>query len=193
MDISAFNQLVRSRHSVFPDQFEPGKKADDAIIQEILENANSAPNHGREQPWHFTVFTGAGLQKLADFQSALYKEKAGTGFKEATFVKLSQNPLRASHVIAITLKRSTKPAIPEVEDIAAVACAVQNIALSVHAYGLGGYWGSGGVTYYPEAKPFFGLGPDDRLLGFFYIGVIAVPSSGNKRIPKSEKSTWITE
>lgn len=193
MLFNELSTLIRTRHSVFPDQFEPGKRADDPLIQEILENANAAPNHGREQPWHFTVFTGAGLQKLADFQSALYKEKAGTGFKEATWLKLSQNPLKASHVIAITMKRSTKPAIPEVEDMAAVACAVQNIALSVHACGLGGYWGSGGITYYPEAKPFFGLGPDDRLLGFFYIGVVAVPSAGNKRIPISEKSTWITE
>lgn len=193
MLFNELSTLIRTRYSVFPDQFEAGEKADDTLIQEMLENANAAPNHGREQPWHFVVFTGAGLQKLADFQSALYKERAGSAFKEATWNKLRQNPLKASHVVAICLKRSKNPNIPEVEDIAAVAAAVQNMALSVHAYGLGGYWGSGGVTYYPEAKEFFGLGPDDRLLGFFYIGIVAVPSAGSKRIPISEKSTWITE
>lgn len=27
------------------------------------------PTHGREEPWRFTEFTGAGLKKLAEFQS----------------------------------------------------------------------------------------------------------------------------
>lgn len=36
-----FNQLVRSRCSVFPDQFEAGKKVDDAIIKEVLTKYDS--------------------------------------------------------------------------------------------------------------------------------------------------------
>lgn len=193
MQPDLFSRLVRSRSSVFPDQFEAGKQVEDALIREILENANTAPNHGREQPWHFTVFSGEGRQRLARIQADLYKEKAGAAFKEATWLKLQQNPLKASHVIAIGMKRSANKNIPEIEDIAAVACAVQNIYLSVAAFGLGGYWGSGGITYYEEAKALFGLGPDDRLLGFFYIGVMAVPPVRNKRIPLEEKTTWINQ
>lgn len=34
-----FNQLARSRRSVFPDQFEAGKIVNDTIIKEILTNA----------------------------------------------------------------------------------------------------------------------------------------------------------
>lgn len=52
------------------------------------------------------------------------------------------------------MKRTTNKNIPEVEDIEAVACAVQNMYLSVTAYGLGGYWTTGGVTYKEEAKSF---------------------------------------
>ena len=81
----------------------------------------------------------------------------------------------------------------EVEDIAAVACAVQNMYLSLTAYGLGGYWTTGGVTYNEKAKPFFGLGEDDRLMGFFYIGHIAVPSPAAKRSPLEQKVKWIYE
>ena len=113
-----FNQLARSRRSVFPDQFEAGKKIDDAIIKEILTNAIWAPNHGKEEPWRFTVFTGSGLKKLADFQSEFYKQNAGENFKEGTYLKLQQNPLKASHVIAIGMKRSLNKNIPEQEDIA---------------------------------------------------------------------------
>jgi nitroreductase len=185
------NQLVRNRRSVFPDQLEAGKQIDDAIIKEILVNASWAPNHGKEQPWRFTVFSGEGLKKLADFQSELYKNTAAENFKEITYSKLQQNPLKASHVIAIGMKRSVNKNIPEIEDIEAVACAVQNIYLSVTAYGLGGYWTTGGVTYKEEAKSFFGLEENDKLLGFFYIGYVAIPSTAAARKPLEETINWI--
>ena len=67
MQPELFNQLARNRRSVFPDQFDAGKPVDDVIINEILINACQAPNHGRTEPWQFTVFSGEGLKKLADF------------------------------------------------------------------------------------------------------------------------------
>lgn len=192
-NVEIFNQLVRSRRSVFPDQLDAGKKVDDAIVKEILTNATWAPNHGQSEPWQFTVFTDGGLKKLATFQSELYKQEAGENFKESAYIKLQQNPLKASHIIAIGMKRTTTKNIPETEDIAAVACAVQNMYLSLTAYGLGGYWTTGGVTYNEKAKSFFGLGEQDRLLGFFYIGHIAVPSPAAKRRPLEEKVKWVDE
>jgi nitroreductase len=191
MSPDLFNELARGRRSVFPDQFDTSRKVDDAIITEILTNATWAPNHGRTEPWQFTVFSGDGLQKLADFQSELYKSEAGDNFKEITYNKLKQQPLRASHIIAIGMKRTTGKPIPEIEDIEAVACSVQNIYLSVSAYGLGGYWTSGGVTYKESAKPFFGLGEQDKLLGFFYIGHVAIPSTAATRLPIEEKVKWV--
>ncbi|HUM65478.1 MAG TPA: nitroreductase, partial [Chitinophagaceae bacterium] len=158
---------------------------------QILINATWAPNHGRQEPWHFTVFTGEGLQRFADFQSEIYKQDAGEQFKQISYQKLQSNPLKASHVIALGMKRSTNKNIPEIEDVEAVACAVQNIYLSVTAYGLGGYWTTGGVTYNERAKTFFGLGDVDKLLGFFYIGHVSIPSAGATRLPIDEKVTWV--
>ncbi len=185
------NHLIRNRRSVFPKQFEEGAQIDDAIISEILENATWAPSHGNIQPWRFVVYTGEGLKKLAQYQSELYKETSGDNFKEATFQTLATNPLKASHVVAICLKRDPNKKFPELEEIAAVSCAVQNIYLSVSAYGLGGYWTTGGVTYREQAKPFFGLEADDKLMGFFYIGKVAVPSPSKNRAPVGEKVEWV--
>lgn len=187
-----FNGLARSRRSVFPDQFDAGKKVDDGVVREILINATWAPNHGQTEPWQFTVFTGAGLSQLAKFQSELYRQEAGNDFSEAKYAKLQQQPLRASHIVAIGMKRTITKRIPEIEDIEAVACAVQNIYLSVTAYGLGGYWTTGGITYLEKAKSFFGLGGEDKLLGFFYIGQVAIPATGAKRRPVEEKVKWVT-
>ena len=89
------------------------------------------------------------------------------------------------------MKRTTTKNIPEIEDVEAVACAVQNIYLSVAAYDLGGYWTTGGVTYNEKAKSFFGLGEQDKLLGFFYLGQVAIPSTGATRLPFEEKVKWV--
>jgi nitroreductase len=91
------------------------------------------------------------------------------------------------------MKRNEARRFPEMEEVAAVSCAVQNIYLSITAYGLGGYWTTGGVTYKPEAKAFFGLGDEDKLLGFFYIGHVAAPSPAGKRQPLEQKMTWVAD
>lgn len=186
----SINHLIRNRRSVFPDQFDAGKHIPDEIIENILINATWAPTHGQNEPWHFSVYTGDGIKQLASFQSELYKQESGSKFTESKYIKLQQQPLKASHIIALGMKRDANSKIPEIEDIEAVACAVQNIYLSVAAYGLGGYWTTGGITYYEKAKSFFGLGETDRLLGFFYTGYIAVPSAKGKRIPIDHKVSW---
>jgi nitroreductase len=187
------NQLIRNRRSVLLDQFT-GERVDDSIVKQMLENANWAPNHGRTEPWRFFVFTGEGLKQLGEFQANLYKEiTPADKFDEANFNKLKSNPLKASHIIAIAMKRQESGKIPEIEEVEAVACAVQNMYLTATAYGVGGYWGSGGVTYKEEAKEFFGLGTNDKLLGFFYLGVPKSDLPDGKRTSIDEKVTWIAE
>jgi nitroreductase len=191
LDPESLSNLIRSRRSIFVNQLVPGKQIPEEIICRILENANWAPTHKQTEPWRFTVFSGVGLEKLAAFQAALYKSGSGDKFKEDKYQKLLLNPLKCSHVLSIGLKRSPSSFIPEMEEIAAVACAVQNIYLSVTAFGLGGYWTTGGVTYMQEAKSFFNLNPDDILMGFFYLGYIAIPSPPGKRKPVEEKTIWV--
>jgi len=185
------DQLIRGRRSVFPDQFEKGKAVADEIVWQLLENANWAPNHKSTEPWRFRVFAGNGLSTFARFQASRYKETAGDRFRQEKYEKLLTAPSACSHIIAILLRRSSK--VPEVEEIAAVACAVQNIWLSAPAYGLGGYWSSGGITYDPAAREFLELREEDRLLGFFYLGVVRVASPGGVRGPVGEKTIWVNE
>jgi nitroreductase len=189
-DTASINELFRHRRSTFPKQFVPGKKIPDEVVNQLLENATWAPTHGQTEPWFFVVFTGDGLKKLADFQSELYKREE-LNFKQDKYQKLKEQPLLASHLIAICMKRTENTRIPEIEEIASVACAVENIYLSLQAYGIGGYWTTGGATYYESAKSFFGLGPEDKLMGFFYLGYIATPSPQGKRKPIAEKSKWV--
>jgi len=188
-NIDEINQLIRSRRSTFPKQYAAGRQVPDAIIEQLLENANWAPNHKQTEPWRFTVFTGEGLKAFAQFQADKYKEKAGASFAQDKYDNMLKNPLLASHIISLGMKRHE--GLPEVEEIAAVACAVQNMYLTATAYGVGCYWTTGGVTFNESARPFFGLGEQDKLLGFLYVGEIAVPSPAGKRGPIAEKVNWV--
>ena len=183
MDIKEFNLLIRNRRSIFPNMYT-GERVDDEVIKQMLENANWAPTHKLTNPWRFSVFTGGGLKKLAVFQSGLYKNistKAGN-FVESKFEMLKTKPLLASHIISIGMKRDPKERLPEIEEVEAVACAVQNMSLTASAYGIGCYWGSGGITYVENAKEFFDLGAKDKLLGFLYVGV-------PKKIPEGRRES----
>jgi len=188
-NIEEINKIIRHRRSIFPVSYTD-EVISDEIINKILENATWAPSHKLTQPWKFTVFTGKGLNKLAEFQSDLYKKISGEQFQQKKFDMLSSKPLQCSHVIAIGMKRNEL--VPEIEEIEAVACAVQNMALTASAHKIGAYWGSGGITYRPEAKAFFGLGEKDKLLGFFFLGVPSIEWPDRaKRKPVSEKVEWV--
>ncbi|MGF1533765.1 MAG: nitroreductase [Bernardetiaceae bacterium] len=190
-DPALINDLIHSRRSVFPDQFTD-QVIPDAIVEQILENAHRAPTHKKTEPWRFFVFAGTAREQLAQAQAEIYKTHTpAEKFSEKTYQKLLQKPLKASHIIAIAMQRDPRERVPEIEEIEAVACAVQNIYLSATAYGLGGYWGSGGITYYAAAKEYFGLGEKDRLLGFFYLGYPASLPEASPRSPISEKVTWV--
>ncbi|MEQ8477068.1 nitroreductase [Fulvivirga sp.] len=185
------NEAIKNRRSIFTGMFS-GEKVDNAVIEKMLENANWAPTHKLTEPWRFVVFEGEGLKKLGEFQSELYKTRAvGNGnFNEATFDKLAAKPLECSHIIAIGMKRHG--VVPEVEEVCSTACAVQNMLLTAAAYGIGCYWSTGGVTFYEEAKPFFGLDEEDKLLGFLFIGMLKSdkwPEGRRKSI--EDKVKWV--
>ncbi len=182
------NKLIRSRRSVYPKQYSE-KKISREIIEQILENASWAPTHKKTEPWHFVVFSGKGLeefgQKQADFYKAQTPEK---DFKADKYQGLMDTPLKASHIIAICMKRHE--VLPEIEEICSVACAVQNMYLTATAYGVGAYWSTGGMTFQEEAKAYLGLAENDKVLGFFYMGYAEKEVPDNARTEISKKVEW---
>ena len=190
----SLNEVIEGRRSVFQQQYS-GEQVNDAIVHQMLQNANWAPTHKLTEPWRFVVFTGEGLKKLANFQAELYKKVTSVDntFREERYQNLLTKPMLSSHIIAIGMKRDPKKSVPEVEEIGAVFCAIQNMYLTAAAYGAGGYLSTGGITYFEEAKEFFGLEMDDKLLGFFHLGVPNREVPKSKRSPVDSKVKWVNE
>lgn len=181
------------RRSVFPASYS-SEKIDEQVIRIILENATLAPTHKMTQPWRFTVFLNEGIARLAEFQSECYKTvtSANGTFREERFTGLKTKPFQSACIIAIGVKRDEKNIIPEIEEIGAVFCAVENMYLTAAAYEIGCYLSTGGVTYFEEAKSFFGLGPNDHLIGFLHLGIPKTWPSPRPRKPVDEVTRWVT-
>lgn len=190
-NISEISEIIEDRRTIKPEQFS-SREVHVEIIEKMLNAAKWAPTHALTQPWHFTVFRKEGLARFAQFHAQTYQETTKPeDFKEKNFEMLLNRPLLASAIIAIGMKRQETEKIPEIEEIAAVACAVQNMCLVATAYGIGTYWGTGGKTYSDEMKRFLNLGPKDRCLGLLHIGYPSIEWPKGQRRPIEYFSTFV--
>jgi nitroreductase len=187
------NNLIRTRRSIYP-QMLIDKPIADEIIWELLENANFAPTHKLTQPWRFKVFTEDAKGRFGQFLADTYKAVTlPEKFKESKFNKTLKKSQQAYAMIAICMKRDENGAIPEVEETNAVACAVQNIWLSAHAYGIGMYWSSPKFIYTQTANDFLGLKTGESCLGLIYMGYHEMPELPANRTPTAEKVEWFVD
>ena len=184
-------KLIRRRRTIKPKQFSD-RSIEQDVIQEILENANWAPTHGLTEPWRFSVFTGDSRQKLAEFLAATYKTlTSAESFKPNKYESMGKNPMLAQAVIVVGMKRQESEKIAELDEIMAVACAVQNMHLTAAAHGIGGFWSTNVAAVSDEMRDFVGLKPRDRALGLFYLGYPKVDWPAGNRQPISDKVTWL--
>ncbi len=187
------NQLIRSRRSIFPPMYTD-KPIPDEIIWELLENANHAPTHKLTQPWRFKVFLNDAKIKLGEFMAETYKATTPPErFKSMKYKKMVQKATKAHTMIAICMQRDPKESIPVVEETNAVSCAVQNIWLSAHAYGIGMYWSSPKYAYGEAMAEFLNLKEGVSCLGFIFMGYHQAPDLPAKRTSIKEKVEWIKE
>lgn len=189
-NLSEINELIRERRTIYPEQFSD-RKVHKEQVETILTNAQWAPTHGNTQPWRFKVFMDDGLTTLSDFLAKTYLELTP---KEAQndmkLAKLLSRPLKSSVVIAVCMERQVEEKIEEIEEIEAVACAIQNMHLTATAYGLGGFWSTPKLIYSSQMNEFLNLAEKDKCLGLFYLGYPAIEWPKAHRKPLEYTTEW---
>lgn len=162
---------IKKRRSVFPKMFDANSSISEEEILKLLEAARWAPTHKLTQPWRFVVFMDKGMSALTVMQIELIQKSGNDGeaiqFKIA---KLEQKAKQSCAIVAIVMQRDVEKRVPEWEEISAVACAVQNVALHASSLGLAGYWSTGTFTNHEEMREYLNLEGDDLHLGWFYLG-----------------------
>jgi len=180
-------EIIHQRHShkkVKPDAVPR------ELIEKLLDAAVQAPNHYKVRPWRFVVLTGDARHRLGDAMSASLRERHPE-FPQEAFDKAHNTPLQAPVVIAVGVDKPTEAKISEIENIAAVSAAIQNILLAAEALGLGSKWRTGEWATDGRVKEFLGLQADQHLIGFVYLGYPDVTSDHPARPSFEDRTVWM--
>lgn len=192
-DLSEITEVIENRRSISPEKYS-NRVVQKEIVEKLLSNARWAPSHGLTQPWRFKVYSGDALPKLGEKLAALYKDFMHPDlFRQVKYEKILKRYNEISVAIILCMERDPSGRIPEIEEVEAVACAVQNMALTATAYGLGSFWSSPKYMYSEAMKGFLGLGEEDKCLGVFYLGYPEVEWPKSHRKPLEYVTDWIDE
>ena len=180
LDPEIVERTIRSRRTIKPPMMSDAPVSEQDL-RAILESANWAPSHGLTEPWRFRIFRGDARATLADSLSELYLRVVPPDQqKPGKAEKLAEMPRLAPVVILVWMKRQEIEKIRELEEIEAVACAVQNMHLSATARGLGAFWSTPPFLYDAAMNAWMGIGERDRCLGIFYLGHPSADSAGRR-------------
>jgi nitroreductase len=185
------HELIRSRRSIGVVQ---EKELPETLIKELIEISTWAPSHKKTEPWKFRVFTGESRNKLGEELARLTKEQVvGLPVEEANqkIEKARKGPLRAPAIIILAASPSGK--VPEIEEIVAAGCVLQNLLLAATDKGLATICRTGDTSHNPELKKYLQLEEKDKVIGLVYIGYPKKEYNIKaERIPAEEKTIWFS-
>lgn len=189
-NLSEITALIKDRRTIYPEQYST-RKIQREQIETILNAGIWAPTHGNTQPWRFQVFLEGDKDKLSDFLAETYlKITPSEKQNDQKLAKMLNRPKLASVVIAVCMKRDETERIKELDEIEAVACAIQNMHLTATAYGIGAFWSTPAVIYSQEMNDFLKLSQKDKCLGLFYLGYPAIEWPKSHRKPIEYLTKW---
>ena len=189
-EIAILSSIIQRRRSVFPPSYTK-EEIPDELIRQVLESANYAPTHKLTQPWRFIVLRKEGKHKFGLEMARLYQEQTPPAqFLPKKYEALVEKADQSSCIVVLNAKLNPG-LIPEWEEIAAFACAVQNMALTAEALKIGAYWSSPGtIEQLPE---YFDMEENERCFGLFFMGFHNEEPRLAKRSPMEEKVRWIED
>jgi nitroreductase len=173
-------EFLASRRSVKPDRLAAPAPGEDELA-DILKTASRVPDHKKLAPWRFIVFDGKS------------REQAGQVFADACAAedKMPPSPvrleterqsfLRAPLVVAVVSSVKPKPGAPEWEQILSAGATCFNLCLAANARGYGTSWITEWIAYSPRVRAAFGVGEQERIAGFVYIGTPMEPPEERER------------
>lgn len=187
-EIEIISQIIKRRRSIFPASYTQ-EPIPVEVIAQILESANYAPTHKLTQPWRFIVFRGEGKLNLAKELARLYKETVPVHqFLQKKYDSIVEKAAQSSCIITLNLELHSDK-VPEWEELAALACAVQNMALTAEALQVGAYWSSPGMI--ADLQDYLNLGENEKCYGLFYMGYHNEAARAAIRTPIENKVRWI--
>jgi len=150
----------------------------DGCVERAVETALTAPNHRMTEPWRFVRPTREAREALVAISQRLKSEKLNGPLPEKVAAAVREKMMNPAELLVIVRVRDPDNEVAR-EDYAAVACAVQNAALSLWSEGVGSKWSTGAVTRDAQTYQRLSVDPErEEIVGFFWIGM---PSSSPRK------------
>jgi nitroreductase len=166
------------RRSVKPEGLSaPGPSP--AQLETILKAATRVPDHGKMSPWYFIVFEGEARAQMGEIIAQAF-QKENPDAREDKIKSERERFLRAPLVVAI-VSRVRKGKKPVWEQILSAGAAAMNFSLAAHASGFGACWLTEWYGFDENVKAAMGLDERDHIVGFLYVGSVAVPPEERER------------
>ncbi|MES2583014.1 MAG: nitroreductase [Pseudomonadota bacterium] len=162
---------MQSRQTILPKRLvAPGP--DTVRLQQILEAAASAPDHGQLRPWRFVMVPDTARVALAQtFGDALLERDP-----QATAEQVSQAQEKAHRspclLLVVVNADCGDTGIDLYERIVSTGCAVQNMLLVATALGYGSALTSGKALKSTVLRTLFGLADGEHALCFISMGTV---------------------
>ncbi len=167
-EASVLKKIIENRRSVFPKDYTD-LPIEEEVLEEIIVSANFAPNHKKTKPWRLKVFRNEEKILLGQKLAAIYKATCSPeNFLEKKHLDISNKIEKADTIVTISINFSGL--VPEWEEVAATAMAVQNMYLTASVNSVGCYWSS--PVMIKHLDEFLDLKENQKCYGLFYMGKI---------------------
>lgn len=187
-NFEVLTKIIKNRRSIFPASYIEKEIAVEVILQ-ILESANYAPTHKLTQPWRFVVIRKDAKIRLGETLAELYKNTVPANqFLKKKYDSFSVKTSQADCILAINIQFHSDK-VAAWEEIAALGCAVQNMALTAETLNIGAYWSSPHLI--DHLGDFLGLDENEKCFGLFYMGYHNDELKPANRTPMADKVKWL--
>lgn len=164
---SILSHLATRRSGKARDMVAPGPDA--AQLDAILALAMRVPDHGKLAPWRFIIIDDDQRAVLATIlKTAWVAEHPGAAVQSLS--PLDQFAHQAPTLVVMVSAPVQPHKIPVWEQQLSAGAAAMNLLHAAHAHGFVGNWLTGWAAYSPHVRAAFGLGDDDRIVGYFFFG-----------------------
>ena len=143
-----------------------------AELLSLVAAAGRVADHSSLRPWRLIELRGEDRKRLG---RAMNKAEGHDG--------ASSKPLRAPLLIAVVASYRKSSKVPRWEQEAVASGVAHMLSLLLDAAGWGVFWRTGSYTRSKAIAKAHGLGKDEQLLGWLYVGGKPANARGGRRKP----------
>jgi len=164
---AALHELLCARRTIHQYRECP---LPEGALERAIEAAVTAPNHRLTEPWRFVRTGPATRRALIERALARVTQGGALPLSQSAQTTLALTALNPAELLIVCQVRDARPEVAR-EDYAAVACAIQNLTLSLWAEGVGSKWSTSGQMDDPRSYEILGIDAAlQQIVGFLWLG-----------------------